>query len=645
MAEAELELVDPISADDDTLWNALQEAHVPSLMCALVHLTGDLDLLRGDIRPSAEFFGDPQAGISEAQQRQMRELAFDALREWRDGKRSLAPAPSGEHLQEMINFIVGQPVHGDYVEFLTQELALHGEDPFAPPCFDDIPAERKQAFPVAIIGAGMSGILAAIRLKEAGIPYTIFEKNADVGGTWFENTYPGCRVDSPNHTYSYSFAPKDWPQHFSAQEVLRQYFDHTATVYDLKQSVRFQTEVEKLAWDEAPRCWTLHLKRADGTREEVRARAVIAAVGQLNRPHYPEEIEGHGSFEGPAFHSAHWDHDVDLEGKRVGVIGTGASAFQFIPRLAERVASLTVFQRTPPWMSPTPEYHQYVAEGKHWLLNHVPYYAKWFRFWMFWMTSEGLLSMVTVDPEWTGRRDAISAGNDQLRELLAAYMHELCEGDEELASKVIPRYPPGAKRMLRDDGTYLRALKRDNVQLVTDSIRRITSGGLETDGKQFEFDVLIYGTGFHASKFLWPMEVVGQSGIEIHEQWGVDPRAYLGITVPNFPNLFMCYGPNTNIVVNGSIVFFSECEVRYILGCLRLLFDEQADALEVKPEVHDGYNERIDAANRRMAWGASDVSTWYKNEKGRITQNWPYTLLDFWKMTKRPDLKDFQITR
>lgn len=639
MSEREFDTWEPIIEDDAEIEAALQEANIPALMTVLVHLTGDPGILRSDIRPDNGVFGDPQGGIPEDQQAQIRQMALEALKDYRDRGCSLPPVPDEQTIREMMNFLVGEPLPDEYIEFLRSELSLNGEDPYGQPAIAAIPAEKKARFKVIVIGSGMSGILAGIRLKEAGIPYTIIEKNSNVGGTWLENTYPGCRVDSPNHTYSYSFAPKDWPQHFSAQEVLLDYFDNVASEFDIRENIRFNTEVEKAEFDEATGQWKVRVNSPDGS-ETLTANAVISAVGQLNRPRYPE-IDGVGTFKGPAFHSARWEHHHDLKGKRIGVIGSGASAFQFVPRIAKEAAEVTVFQRTPPWIAPRPEYHEYIPEGKHWLLNKVPYYAKWFRFLMFWRTSEGLLSYTAKDPAWNGET-SVSEENDQLRAMLTEYIEEMVGEDPDLLEKCIPKYPPAGKRMLVDDGTWLTTLKQDHVHVVTDPITEINEQGLKTESAgQHDFDVLIYGTGFHANKFLWPMEIKGKDGVDIQEHWDGDPRAYLGVTIPNFPNLFCMYGPNTNIVVNGSIVFFSECEIRYILGCIALLLEEGRAALECKQDVHDAYNEIIDEGNLQRAWGAPNVDSWYKNEKGRVTQNWPFTLREFWERTRTPEPSDF----
>ena len=631
----------PIDADDDTIRAALEDAHIPSLMNALVHLTGDADIIRGDIQPESGFLVDPQGGIAEEDQARIREQAFEALKAYRDNGQRLPSAPDADLVHEMVNFASGQELSPEYGTFLEAELALQDEDSYGVPELAKLPAEARADFKVVIVGAGMSGLLAGIRLKAAGIGFEIVERHGDVGGTWYQNTYPGCRVDSPNHTYSYSFHPTDWPQFYSSQEVLRRYFDDCATRYGLRENIRFHTDVEAATYDEDRGVWHVDVRHRDGTAETLVANAIISAVGQLNRPKWPD-IPGQDRYRGIAFHSTQWEHEHDLAGKKVVVIGTGASAFQFAPEVAKEAASVTIFQRTAPWIFNAPEYHEYVPDGKHWLLNHVPYYAKWFRFSMFWRMAEGILAAAKKDPAWNETDRAISAENDQLRELLTEGITALCEEDEELRDKIIPDYPVAGKRILIDNGNWIRALRRDNVDLVTDPIAEIDETGVRTEsGAHHECDVLVYGTGFTASKFLWPMKITGRAGATLEGQWDGDARAYMGITVPNFPNLFCMYGPNTNIVVNGSIVFFSECEMRYILGCLKLLIGGDSHAMDCRQDVHDAYNVRIDEGNRNMAWGVSKAPTWYRNDRGRIAQNWPFTLREFWSQTREPDPADY----
>ena len=634
-------LVRPSGADLDAV---LAEAHLPSLMMALVHLTGNTDHLTEARRPVYEMFGDGQGGLPQAEQAAVRALAKETLQAFFAGDGTLPPPPPAESVRFMMDFIAGVPIPERYVPFLMEELNFQG-DPKEPRW--DTPKLKAAAakMKVLIIGAGMSGLLSAIRLTQAGVDWEIVEKNPDVGGTWFENTYPGCRVDSPNHTYSYSFEPNHhWPNKFSTQDVLLEYFQRTADKHGLREKIRFETQVEEARWDESANQWKVTVRGKDGATEVIAATAVISAVGQLNQPQYPN-LPGRESFQGESFHSARWRHDVDLTGKKVIVIGTGASAFQFVPEIAPKVADLTIFQRTPPWLAVTADYHDEVGSGQQWLLEHVPFYDKWHRFWLFWMSTDGVLEACRVDPAWEGADHSISVANDMVRMMLVEHMRAQLQDRQDLLPMVTPHYPFGGKRALRDNGVWLAALKRDNVKAVTDPLAEITPTGVRTEsGQAYDADVIIYGTGFTASSFLSTFKVYGRGGVELHEKWDGDARAYLGMTTPGFPNFFMIYGPNTNIVVNGSIFFFSEASVRYIVESLKLLGETGAAALEPKPEVHDAFNAKVDAANQRMAWGYPGVTSWYKNEKGRVSQNWPFLLVDYWEATRAPNPDDFVLS-
>jgi len=631
-----------MAIDLTNLDQALEQAHFPALLVALSHITGNTEQLTDRLKPLYDFFSDSRlGGLSDEKQAEIKALAKKAITDYVKSGEKLGPQLSTADLRKMMDFVVGAPIPEQYVPFLMEELGLGG-DPKLPQWTSPKLQSAAQKTHVLIVGAGMSGILSGIRLQQAGISFEIIEKNADVGGTWFENTYPGCRVDNPNHMYSFSFEPNhDWPFHFSTQDVLLGYFRRTADKYDLRKHIRFETQVVDARFDENTAQWHVHLKDKNGREETRVADAVISAVGQLNQPRLPD-IKGVGTFKGPTFHSAQWRHDVDLKGKRVLVIGTGASAFQFVPEIAPDVADMKVFQRTPPWLGPTPDYHDKVAEGKKWLLEHVPFYDKWYRFWLFWMLTDGLYEFVKSDPGYNGPPNAVSANNALLREMLTAAIKPQTDSVPDLLSKIIPDYPFGGKRSLRDNGVWVEALKRPNVELVTDAIEEINATGVKTkSGQQYDADVLIYGTGFHASDFLRTYKVYGRDGAELHQRWGGDARAYLGMTVPGFPNFFVIYGPNTNIVVNGSIIFFSECSVRYILESLKMLAETGHATMEVKPEVHDAFNEKVDAANKLMAWGAPQVSSWYKNATGRVSQNWPFPLVDYWKATLQPNPNDF----
>lgn len=629
-------------ATDEQIRAAIADAELPPLLVALAQLTGGDDSIPASLHPSALRRFAPQGGYDAEQIANAQELAFQAITSLRDGAAPAADAADADagdaadaRMLALASFLLpreGYPSE-KYLPLLLDELS---DDPGAPGWRkEDIAPDRP--FSVVVIGAGMSGLLAGHRLQQAGVEFRIIEKNDEVGGTWLENTYPGCRVDVSNHMYSYSFAQRtDWPNYFSPQGVLLDYFRDFADSAGLRDSIAFGTEVLSARYDDGAGMWSVTVRGPGGAIEQIDANAVITAVGQLNRPSFPA-IEGREDFAGQSFHSAQWRHDIDLTGKRVAVIGTGASAFQFVPIIAEQAAQLTIFQRNPPWLGPSPLYHEAVADGLQWLFGHIPGYSRWYRFWLFSSSVEGMLAQVEVDPDWDGGERSVSAANDRMRSELTKHLERQFGDRPDLLAAAIPNYPPGAKRMLADNGVWAKALKRPNVELVTEGIDRIDASGVATAaGRHIDADVLIYATGFAASDFLAPMTIVGRDGVELHDRWNGDARAYLGISVPGFPNLFCMYGPNTNIVVNGSIIFFSECEASFILECVRTLLTTGGAALDVTQEAHDEYNAMIDEANRKKAWGASGVSAWYKNSYGRVSQNWPFTLMDYWERSRTP---------
>jgi 4-hydroxyacetophenone monooxygenase len=633
----------PLGTADETLRAYLELAEAPSLLMTVAHLTADPSIL-GRVERQNGWLFQPQGGLSEQQQEMVRRAAFDALRRHRDAGSPPVPPPDAALLRRISEWALGTDT-AELVPLLAEEIVPAGTDAKAPRWTLDEVAPGAE-FDVAIIGAGMSGLLAAQRLTRAGVRCTVYEKNADVGGTWLENRYPGCRVDVASHLYSYSFAPKhDWPDHFCTRDVLHGYFRDVAERFGLYDRIEFGTEVVAAHWDDAAARWRLHLRTSRGD-SWVEANAVISAVGQLNRPNLPD-IPGRESFAGPAFHSAEWDGTVDLTGRRVAVVGTGSSAYQLVPEVAKVAAELLVFQRNAPWLRPTPHYHDPVPPGVRWLYDHVPYYSPWHRFWL---CAPGLLERGGVLEGWIVDRDhppterAISAANDRLRATLTTWMTAQVADAPELLPKIIPTYPVGAKRVMRDNGVWLRTLRQSHVRLVCDAIDRITPAGLVTaDGRRHDVDAIVYATGFQASRFLTPMTVTGRRGVDLHEMWAGDARAYLGITVPGFPNLFCLYGPNTNLSgQGGSIFYFSECGMTYVLDAIRHVLERGKNALDVRADVHDDYNEWVDQGNAERAWGFSSVSSWFINEKGRTAQNWPFSAVEYWRRTHALDPAEYE---
>jgi 4-hydroxyacetophenone monooxygenase len=635
----------PVEDDDASIAAALEDVSIPTLMMSMIHMSGDASLLDGPLRPTGIYLNEVQGFMPEEDQAKVRAQALEVIKAHRDGGCRLPPPPSPATIHRMMCFLVAGEVPEEYVPMLLEEMELEGEDVRSFHWDREVPEEAKQDFRVVVIGGGMSGLLAAIRLDEAGIPYTVVEKNSSVGGTWYENTYPGCRVDVGNHFYCYSFEPNpDWTEFFAQHHELRAYFERVMEKYGVREKIRFDTEVVSAHYDEQASRWKVQVLDANGREETLTANAVISAVGQLNRPKLPD-IPGIDRFQGPWMHSAAWNHDVDLDGKRVAVIGTGASALQVVPAIAERTRRLVVFQRSASWMFPNPHYHEKVRPGKKWALKHLPYYARWYRFLLFWPGCDGGLEAMRIDPDWPHQDRSTSAMNEAARVAFTQYLEQQVGDDPELLAKVVPDYVCLGKRTLQDNGSWLAALQRDDVELVNDPIAEIGAGSVVCEsGEEHPVDVIVYATGFHANRFLWPMEIVGRGGVKLHEQWGDTPEAYLGISIPNFPNLFCTYGPGTNLAHGGSLIFHSECQVRYIMGCLKALLERGLSSIECRQEVHDAYNERLQEAISQMVWSHPSIrNSWYRNPEGRVTVLSPWRLVDYWRWTREPRLEDFML--
>ena len=478
---------------------------------------------------------------------------------------------------------------------------------------------------VAIIGAGHSGLCMGMRLKQAGVDdFLILEKAATLGGTWRDNTYPGASCDAPSFLYSFSFAQKtDWSRRFAWQPELLGYSTELAVRHGLLPHCRFGAEVTRAAFDESTDTWTLDC--ADGTR--VVADVVVTGVGQLNRPAIPP-IPGRDAFAGIQFHSARWDHGAALGGRHVAVIGNAASAVQFVPQIAPLAARLTVFQRSANWLMPRKD-RLYAPRTQRLLTRHpalakLYHDAQWFVFGELQLTP----LMKQVRPvQAIARWRALAHLRRQVR-------------DPALRAKLVPDYPIGAKRVLFNDD-YYPALARPNVRLVTDPIERIEGTGVRTrDGELHPADVIVWATGFHSTDFLAPIEVVGRGGRALAEQWRGGAHAYLGVTVAGFPNLFMLYGPNTNLGHN-SILVMIEAQVGYVLDALAKMQARGLRRLEVRREVMERYNRALQQDLAKSVWATVDAS-WYKRADGTITNNWPHSTLRYRRLLREARLEDYE---
>ncbi len=611
-------------------------------MLSLVHMSGDPELIRGALKPAGLFLNEVQGFMTEEDKEAARQLAPPLIAAYRVPGCPEPPPVSPVLLRELMCWIACADVPLEYVPMLMEEMELDGSDARRPAAGHD---DGRDRFPVVVIGCGQSGLLAGIRLKEAGIPFTIVEKNAGVGGTWWENSYPGARVDVGNHFYCYSFEPSDhWTEYFAQQPELQRYFESVMTKHAIEPHVRWETEVVSLVWDEPAGIWDVTVRERNGV-SHLPARAVISAVGQLNRPHLPD-LPGRGSFAGPWFHSARWDHSVDLTGKQVAMIGAGASGFQIAPTIAGQVGHLSVFQRTAQWMFPNPNYHATVGPGVRWALRHLPFYGRWYRFLIFWPACDHGLTGARVDPSYPDQARAVSATNEITRQMFTQWIESQVGDDPDLLAKVLPDYPATGKRTLQDNGSWLQALKRDNVELVRTAIERIEPDGLVTvDGRHHPADVIVYATGFYANRFLYPMTVIGKGDVDLRQMWGERPAAYVGITAPGFPNLFMMYGPGTNLAHGGSLIFHSECQMRYISGCLEELIRGGHKAMEPRREAYEEWHRRTQEEIKTLVWSQPSIRhSHFKNAYGEIHTVSPWRLVDYWSWTKQPDMEQFVFT-
>ena len=477
---------------------------------------------------------------------------------------------------------------------------------------------------MAIVGAGFGGIGLGIKLKEAGIEsFTILEKANRVGGVWRDNSYPGLTVDVPSHLYSFSFEPNhEWTRRFPLRDEILAYLERCTDRYGLRDHIRLGTEVAQADFDEAAGRWRIGLVGG----EEIEADVLVTATGQLSRPSYPS-IPGLESFGGEMFHSARWNHDFDLTGKRVAAIGTGASAVQYIPEIAPKVGHLDLYQRTPGWVIPKPD-RPYRPREKT-LFRRVPLVPAisrrltYLRFELFTL--------------------AMTRNYRLLRPYELGYKRRLEREipDPELRRKLVPDYPMGCKRVLISND-YITTLARPNVDVITDRVAEVTPTGVRTaDGREREADAIILGTGFQANEFLAPMAIRGRDGRDLNDAWRDGADAYLGLAVAGFPNMFMLYGPNTNLGA-GSIVVMLESQIGYVVEAVRELLRTGARWMDVRDDVQSAFNEEVQRRLADTVWTAG-CSSWYRTESGKVTNNWAGFVTEYRRRTRRPDPADFQL--
>jgi 4-hydroxyacetophenone monooxygenase len=630
-----------VASTPDELRAALDEAHLPTLLMAMATLSGDDTWLREEWRPAAPRGAeeDNTGGLPPEVQAEIRAAAFELILAWRAGKPAADPPPPDRLLQMLeISLGPGTTLPLGLAPLLAEELGVASRDV---PIADPPPADE---FHVVIIGGGFGGLCAGIKLQASGIAFTILEKNDELGGTWHENTYPGCAVDTPSHLYSFSFAQRaDWPRYFARRDDLHAYLLSLADDYGLHPFLRCGREVESIVWQDDRHRWDITVRTAGGGRETLTANVVISATGYLNRPAYPD-IEGLDDFAGPCMHTARWRSDVEIAGRRVAVLGTGASAMQLVPAIAGVAGRVIVFQRSPQWGLPNPNQPRAVPEAMQLLMRDVPGYLGWYRLRLVWNFGDRLFPALQIDPDWPHPDRAVNAVNDRHRQFLTRYILSELGDRTDLVDKCLPTYPPYGKRPLLDAG-WFRTVARDDVEVVTDRVSRITPRGVVVEtGEEIPVDVLVLATGFQNLNLLSPIEVRGRSGRTLRETWGEDDgTAHLGITVPDFPNLFLLLGPNTIAGHGGSAALAIEMETRYIMRMIARMVEDGITSVECRKDVHDAYVERIDDALSRTIWAHPGMTTYYRNSRGRVVSTMPWTNSEYWHMTREPDLGEFHV--
>jgi 4-hydroxyacetophenone monooxygenase len=635
---------------NDALHDALEDASIPTLLMCLAHITGDDAWLKDPYLPKRDvaLIADEAGGLARDVADEVRAAIAEVVQDVKTGKRQMSDAPDTQRLTQMMSVCVGETVGSEYVPMFMEDLHFVDRDVSWSQASDTSATriqDSKKDFSVLIVGAGISGIGAAIALDRLGISWALVEKNTSLGGTWLENNYPEAGVDTPNHFYSYSYARRtDWPGYFSKRDDVLGYLEDVAEQFGISDCITFGTTVDEMTWDESHQAWSVVLRDAVGVRT-IFASAVISATGQLNRPK-KNVCVGSDTFGGDLFHSAEWRHDVDLAGKRVAVVGTGASAMQFLRSVASTAESVVVFQRSPQWVIHNEHYHREVSVGAKWLLENIPYYYEWYRFGLFWRFGDGLLKTLRRDSEWQYPDRSMNRHNDRHRQQMTEYIEAQLVGRPDLVKKSLPGYPPYGKRILVDND-WFQTLRRPNVELVTASVEQVHEKGvIDSDGVSHEVDVIILATGFEAGKLLSPMKIRGRTGTLLSEVWGDDdPRAYLGITVPDYPNLFCLYGPNTNVAHGGSLFFQAECQLRYITSCLVQMLEGGVASIDVQKDVHDDYNGRVDQEHSELVWTHPGMHNWYRNAQGRVFSPMPWRFVDYWEMTHDADLGEYHLTR
>jgi cation diffusion facilitator CzcD-associated flavoprotein CzcO len=610
----------------------LRLADAGVLVAVLAQLTGDASVV-DRFAPMITYVPDPpeRAGVTDpGTATALVDAVIDALAAPR--RPDAVAVDDLDFFARLLPVALGSPVDADQVPLLLEQSGFQPSRPTLP---RTVPIPDTMT--VAIVGAGIAGINAALAAAEAGIAYEIFDRNDEVGGTWLTTKYPGIGVDTPSAYYSLSREVNpDWTNYYPQGAEYQVYLMALADKHRLREHTRFNTEVQALWWDEEHKHWEIHSVTADGVRDVSHARVVITAAGYLNRPRWPE-LPGRDTFKGTSIHSALWDPALDLTGKRVAVIGAGCTAVQIVDACVDQVAHLTVFQRQPHWVAPRKRLSDDVPEHRRYLGRRLPHYANWLRLKSYWGTADNNYPIILQDEEWAQSHLSISPANDVLLQMCLQYIDQTFGAGTELAKKVTPDFAPYGKRIIRDPGGYYAALTREHVDVEAAEPASVNADGIVTqDGRQLDLDVIIYATGYHLD-FLSTVDIRGRNGTKLADEWGDSPRAYRGGTVPGFPNLFINSAPNYSPGHGAGANFSMEVLAHYVIECLQLMALRGASTIEVTDRAYQDYVAAIDDAMSRTVWcHTPNAHTYYRSGSGRVVVATPFRLVDMWHEHRAP---------
>lgn len=627
------------SVDPEELRANLRQADAGILVAVLAQLTGDPDVA-DRYAAKISFTPDPPEQVGTTDPETLETLVEAVAAALAGPRRGDAVAFDDPDLFSRIApLALGTEVGEEYVGLLLEQGGFHPSQPVLPRN-----AKLPAGFKVVIVGAGIAGMAAALECAAADIDYEIIDRNDEVGGTWYTAVYPGIGVDTPSAYYSLSRDINgDWTSYYPQGAEYQRYLQSVADKNGLREKTRFRTEVVALHWDESRAMWAVHTVDADGTREVSYANVVVPAAGYLNRPRWPE-LAGREDFAGVSIHSAEWDPELSLQGKKVAIIGAGCTSVQIVDACVDEVEHLTVFQRQPHWVAPRKRLTDDVPEHRRWLNAHVPFYANWVRLKSFWGTADNNHPVIIRDPEWAAEHLSISKANDVLLQMCLEYIDRVFGADSELAQKVTPDFAPYGKRIIRDPGGYYAALTREHVDVEASEPASVNERGIVTqDGRQIDLDVIIYATGYYLD-FLSTVDIRGRDGVKLSEVWGDSPSAYRGGLVPGFPNMFISSAPNYSPGHGGGHNFGVEVMVHYVMECLQLMAERGAATLEVTPEAFEAYVREIDDAMAETVWCHTPTAhTYYRSGGGRIVTAFPFRMIDVWRSHRTPKEEDLRL--